>query len=222
MALFEHYEQNTEGRDFAVSDLHGMFGKFYEALERVKFDPKVDRVFSGGDLVDRGANSYRCLKLVEKPWFKTVRGNHEDMCLMGLSNPDRVKWHQSHGGSWLYELPKPKQLKVAGWVNALPYAMEIETERGLVGMVHADCIVPDWAMIRDALTDLNDDSPAILSNIVWGSSRYEKKITTEVAGVYRVIVGHIPMRDTTVLGNVTYIDGGACYGKTREVRIIQL
>ncbi|MGL9724118.1 metallophosphoesterase [Sodalis sp. (in: enterobacteria)] len=32
-----------------------------------------------GDLIDRGPQSEACLPLLENPWFRSVRGNHEQM-----------------------------------------------------------------------------------------------------------------------------------------------
>lgn len=72
---------NVEGRDFAVGDLHGCFEELGRLLIHVKFDPVRDRLFSTGDLIDRGPRSQDCLSLLTKPWFYPVLGNHEDVML---------------------------------------------------------------------------------------------------------------------------------------------
>ena len=51
------FAQNTVGRDFAVGDIHGCFTELQRGLEAIGFDPSTDRLFSVGDLVDRGSNA---------------------------------------------------------------------------------------------------------------------------------------------------------------------
>ena len=72
---------NARGRDFVVGDLHGCFGLLDRLLEHVRFDPASDRLFSVGDLVDRGPDSLRCVEFLASPWFYAVKGNHETLLL---------------------------------------------------------------------------------------------------------------------------------------------
>ena len=64
-----------------VGDLHGCFDLLDRLLVTAHFDPGCDRLFSVGDLVDRGPDSMRCLEFLEAPWFFAVKGNHETMLL---------------------------------------------------------------------------------------------------------------------------------------------
>jgi serine/threonine protein phosphatase 1 len=43
----------TTGRDFVLGDLHGTTDLLRLLMEHVAFDPKKDRLFSVGDLIDR-------------------------------------------------------------------------------------------------------------------------------------------------------------------------
>lgn len=72
---------NQVGRDFVVGDLHGCFDLLDRLLDHVSFDPACDRLFSVGDLVDRGPDSLRSLEFLDAPWFYAVKGNHEDLLL---------------------------------------------------------------------------------------------------------------------------------------------
>lgn len=218
----KRYGKNEKGRDFVCSDLHGMLDKFYAAYDRVKFDPSKDRMFCCGDLIDRGSDSERCLKLVEKDWFFATRGNHEDMLLMGATQAYGQRYHSNHGGEWFYSLKKDKRERYAALVEAMPYAIEVETDAGLIGIVHADVCVP-WQYIREALDGTNPDAgPSCKTSIAWGDSRFKNKDQTPVEGVHHVYVGHIPLKNGVLtLGNVSYIDGGACYGQSRTVHLVQ-
>ena len=73
--------KNTSGKDYVVGDLHGCFELLERLLKQVEFNSATDRLFSVGDLIDRGPDSLRCLQLLEQPWFYAVQGNHENMLL---------------------------------------------------------------------------------------------------------------------------------------------
>ena len=52
------YARNvTSGRDLVVGDVHGEFSTLEHALEALDFQPGKDRLFSVGDLIDRGPRS---------------------------------------------------------------------------------------------------------------------------------------------------------------------
>jgi len=74
------YGINTTGRDFVVGDIHGMFPALEELLASVEFDGDRDRLFSVGDLVDRGPLSKHAPDWLAHPWFIACRGNHEQFC----------------------------------------------------------------------------------------------------------------------------------------------
>lgn len=79
--MIKYFARNVQGRDFVVGDIHGAFDLVLRAMEQAKFDPAIDRLFSVGDLIDRGNGSHRCVKLLAQPYVHVVRGNHEDMLI---------------------------------------------------------------------------------------------------------------------------------------------
>jgi len=81
MTLVKRLPKNVLGRDFVIGDIHGRFQLVDQALLAVDFDRERDRLFSVGDLVDRGPEPLRALEFLAQPWFHAVRGNHEDMFL---------------------------------------------------------------------------------------------------------------------------------------------
>lgn len=82
---------NYEGRDFLIGDLHGCYDELMKLLNYVKFNPQFDRLFSTGDLVDRGPKSVECLSLLSKPWFFSVLGNHEDSLIDKIEDIENDK-----------------------------------------------------------------------------------------------------------------------------------
>lgn len=81
MARFRRMIANIRGRDLAVGDIHGHFQRLQQCLDAVGFDPAVDRLFSVGDLVDRGPHSEAALDWLAQPWFHAVQGNHEALAI---------------------------------------------------------------------------------------------------------------------------------------------
>lgn len=75
--LVEFYTKPIRGRLFVVGDLHGCYTLLMNKLEELEFNFQQDLLVSVGDLVDRGQENLECLSLINEPWFKAIRGNHE-------------------------------------------------------------------------------------------------------------------------------------------------
>jgi len=95
-----NYPKNTQGRDFVCGDLHGAYVRLQDALEFIKFDKNVDRMFSVGDLVDRGPQNEECLRLLNEPWFHAVRGNHEQLMDHFYTDGPYGSYWARNGGDW--------------------------------------------------------------------------------------------------------------------------
>ena len=91
---------NDHGRDFVVGDLHGCYERLQQLMEHVSFDSDKDRMFSVGDLVDRGPRNEDCLRLLNLPWFHPVQGNHEQMMVAYFADHPTGDFWEQNGGSW--------------------------------------------------------------------------------------------------------------------------
>ncbi|MFS0781679.1 metallophosphoesterase family protein [Bacillus sp. 1P06AnD] len=75
-------------RKLFISDIHGCFNEMNMLLKQSDFDPAVDQLIVGGDLIDRGPDSAKVLAymkgLQENNPDKVIvlLGNHEDMLNM--------------------------------------------------------------------------------------------------------------------------------------------
>lgn len=202
--MFTSFPINLVGRDFAVGDIHGCFSKLQSALDAIGFAPKTDRLFSVGDLVDRGSESHLVLEWLDKSWFHAICGNHDFMAWRSaLGDPYLEVDHQRHGGEWLKQLDINTQQAIGLRLSLLPLTIEINTPNGLVGLVHADCPYEDWASApKDALSEQDIDS------YLWSYDRFHGESVTPVRNLYALIHGHITIPEMKVLGNVHYIDTG--------------
>lgn len=94
------FKLNKKGRDFIVGDIHGHFTRFMKLLDAVKFDATVDRIFSTGDLIDRGVENEECLRLLHNDWFNATIGNHEFFVILFFHRLcDEDIWFYN-GGNW--------------------------------------------------------------------------------------------------------------------------
>ncbi|WP_334000609.1 metallophosphoesterase [Burkholderia gladioli] len=221
----QHYSLNPSGRDLVVGDVHGCFSLLDAALKRLEFDPMRDRLFSVGDLVNRGRESLAVLDAVRRHQIKAVRGNHEQMILDWATNgrPEHVRAQRTtsalsdNGGEWFIELrsredetDKYKAQHIVEYFTSMPLAIEIETAHGLIGVVHADVPVDNWPSLRRALA--RGDSE-ICEPLLWDRRRWRGRAVSDcIAHVTAVVVGHSPTRDVAQCGNVINIDTGAVYG----------
>lgn len=221
--MIKHFTKNTLGRDYVVGDIHGCFSRLQAHLEHMGFDPQNDRLFSVGDLVDRGPESEMCLEWLHKPWFHAVQGNHEDMAVWFASGNLDVHMYNMNGGAWMIGRTSAERMEYAVALGSLPYAIEVDTEveGGLVGIVHADCPVSSWEELRLRLSEEGSAGEAFRQQCMWSRDRINGGSHDTVSGVRAVIVGHTPVERFTSLGNTLYIDTGAVF-RGREFTILDL
>lgn len=207
--ILQRFPVNTAGRDFAVGDIHGHFTKLQAALDAVGFDPAADRLFSVGDLIDRGPESDQVDAWLAKPWFHAVRGNHEQMAVDAYRlDPDgrASRDHLANGGAWIYGRSSVEQACYVEMLADLPLIIEVETPEGLVGVVHADCPLPSWQMLQAWAAGAMPGLRNVEVAVQWSRDRIINERTHGVAGVRAVVAGHTVVRRPAVLGNIYHID----------------
>ena len=221
---FKYFSENKHGRDFVVGDIHGMFPALETLLEDVYFNTTTDRLFCLGDLIDRGPESHRVIEFLDKPWFYSIMGNHETM-LIDSENDNSIKrsWVVNNGGEWWQKIPEDEQKTIRTRIKELPLAMEIITQSGNIGLLHAD-IPPDlpWQKMIKALT--NDKE--LRNYILWSRNRYRHyklmDSTDRVEGIDLVILGHTPVNKPLYISNICYLDTGATYRNRKGLGVLSM
>lgn len=204
MKAFRRLAANTCGRDLAVGDIHGHFRRLQACLDAVGFDPRVDRLLSVGDLVDRGPDSPQVLQWLAKPWFHAVQGNHETLAINHLQGGRLdLEHYRAAGGGWFLDLPAAEQAPFVEAFQRMPVALQVDTADGPVGLLHADSALSDWQQLCKRL-----DDPAIREVCQWSRRRLKEDDRTPVKGLRALLVGHTPVRKAKVLGNVWHLDTG--------------
>lgn len=199
--LLVQISRNNKGRDFFVGDIHGMFNNLMDALKEKEFDFENDRLFSVGDLIDRGPDNEKVLDLLGLPWFYAVRGNHEDMMINHMYQGNI--WYMN-GGQWAWDDNKTsiRQEVLDSYltiVENLPIAMEVDTILGSVGVMHTD--PPDnWDQLN---------THPFREEYIWGRERVRGNQQFHVESIDKVVIGHTPMKKGPwTFGNVINIDAG--------------
>ena len=210
-ALYQRVPANRDGRDFIVGDIHGHLERLDRLLEHVEFRPKHDRLFSVGDLIDRGPDSPSCLERLDQPWLYAVRGNHEQMmCDAQRRQPNAEGLWLANGGAWSRALDGTRLARLTERAAGLPWAMEIETRAGeRVGLVHADVLGTEWADFTARLAEPAGEHAALWSRDTLGRLAQRRRGgEAGVAGIDVVFHGHTPLRAPRAVANRRWLDTG--------------
>lgn len=130
---------------YAIGDIHGCFNEFQEMLDRIQFDPKKDRLWLAGDLVNRGPMSLEVLRYVKvlgSP-HQIVLGNH-DLYLLTRWLEQRYKGANEQD-TLTALLSANDADELCDWLRHQPILVE-DKALGFM-MVHAG-FLPDWDVTR--------------------------------------------------------------------------
>jgi len=180
---------NPKGRDFVMGDLHGSYPALERLLNKVGFEENKDRIICVGDLVNKGPDSLGCLKLLEKPWFHSALGNHDEAACHALQihfeshknlsrEKDPYEYLAARGGLWLCkEIAKSTQDKSMEaqlftsyqLLKKTPRILKVGNQKDRYHVVHGALAQPtSWT----GLGLLNDQQ---VNALVWNESQPTKK-----------------------------------------------
>jgi len=171
--MIETFEANLKGRDYVCGDVHGAYSRIEQFLEFVGFNFLTDRLFGVGDLVDRGPENEKSLMLLYKPWFKSVKGNHEIMMIDSFSAgsfwlPSWIRnggaWAREHFAGLSDESYHIREL-VKDVVPNLPEMITVKKKDGTkFHIIHAEL----WA--HTAISDIDLLNPYHFSQVAYNSN----------------------------------------------------
>lgn len=204
-------------------------------LKLIGFDTSNDRMFSVGDLVDRGVDSRLCAEMVYLPWFYPVKGNHEDMMIRSIidNNQSALGTWLSNGGIWAMSEDKTAMHDLAEALDQLPIVIVVGEHANRFNVVHAELLhstadsgthipVTDQ-MIDDWVFDYSEEDSMIWGRTIIGNARPlsetpNRTPTKPARVIYHdqenmslTYVGHTPVRDTVICQRQMYIDNGAVF-----------
>ena len=223
MALVKIWDKEIKGKLWAVGDIHGCYNLLMNRLNEIGFDFENDLLVAVGDLVDRGTQNIQCVELLSKPWFTSVRGNHEDLCIGGLHDEAYRRCHISNGGEWFYMLDGQAMYNIAKTFAELPVALEISYNGKKFGFVHGHIEQNNWDEFKASFAE-NQRGRAASDLAMWGRDRLneDSKQYTRVKGVHAVIMGHTVTQKPCKRDNCYWIDTGAVHWGTMTILDLSL
>lgn len=207
--IVKHIQHNDKGRDFIIGDLHGYYNHLDKLLAYANFDTTKDRLFSVGDIIDRGPDSLLCLTLLDEPWFHMVRGNHEQLMIEALSYPEEIErkgletyWMRC-GGQWWQKYSDEEKSAIAEAylekLSDLPYIITVGEGENRFNIVHSEfpsTILSDEDV--DAITELDDHTKDVLiwSRTIFDGFGLKRRWSAELSPTFcgHTIVVHISHR----------------------------
>lgn len=207
MSYLKKYDINKKGQDYVVGDIHGMFCSLYNTLKKLDFDFQNDRLFSVGDLCDRGPDSSKILQLLAQPWFHPVMGNHEQILFLYETKQVNESDMRNVGASWWLTMEEKEKKEILKKYQALPIAIQVQTATKKIGIIHAECPFADWNLLEQGLLSFN--SSKFINTALWSTRSPEN--THTIKNIDAVIVGHMTQDEYIIRGNTHLIDTGAVY-----------
>ncbi|NMG76080.1 symmetrical bis(5'-nucleosyl)-tetraphosphatase [Aromatoleum diolicum] len=124
---------------YAIGDIQGCYSVLLRLLERIAFDPAVDRLWAVGDLVNRGPESVQTLRFLRDlgDAATVVLGNHDLYLLMVAAGHKRL----DDDDTLFQVLEAPDRDVLLAWVASRPL-MHVE---GDYAMLHAG-LLPRWTI----------------------------------------------------------------------------
>ena len=218
------FKLNTRGRDYVVGDIHGAFNHLLSELTTIGFNFDNDRLFSVGDLINKGEDSHLAQEWLHSDWFYSVRGNHEDHFISEFAKTTNTGLVniRNKGGTWFLQLTYDKQQEFINTLKKMPIAIEVETNTGLIGILHGSVPVGDWEDLNKELKVSNS-----VRTTVWereeidnhfkskkdSSIKFEPK---KVKNIDQIYLGHTPVNKPVKIKNRNYIDTGGTFHKSRR------
>jgi bis(5'-nucleosyl)-tetraphosphatase (symmetrical) len=126
---------------YAIGDIQGCYQPLLELLGKLRFRPDCDQLYFVGDLVNRGPQSLRVLRLVKAldANARMVLGNHDLHLLAHHFDPQRP---MRRGDTLRPILRARDREQLAGWLLAQPLLIHEPRHNDL--FVHAG-LIPQWS-----------------------------------------------------------------------------
>ena len=219
--MIQTFVCNSAGKDYICSDIHGHFSLLTRQLDLINFNEDVDRLFSLGDLIDRGDESDQALEWLAKPWFFAIQGNHERMLINAYESRSeslRFQW-MMWGGGWAEDMDVDALEPFYRKFSALPLAVELGLPNGKsVGLVHAE--LPDvcgWNEIKRLLSHIEPaqvEATLATSDMLWRKIQAylpadEIPRVEPVHNIDHVFHGHTIVENYRTITNRTFMDLGS-------------
>ncbi|WP_259369124.1 metallophosphoesterase [Colwellia sp. MB3u-55] len=200
-------------RVFVVGDLDGNHKRLKEAMSRVSFNPKADKLICLGDMIDRGDDSLMILELMRELNALVVLGNHEHLMIESILNNDATAkslWIKN-GGAWHSSVPDEQLTSHCQWLLNQPLSIMVVYQGMKIGISHTLPIKWNW-------DNFPADKLAIVNALLWGRELFNKEKSLLNSGVDFSIHGHNSTQVPIWIKNTLHIDT-SYYGRPTMIEL---
>lgn len=201
-------------RTIAIGDVHGCADELEELLEALELQPN-DRVIQLGDLVNRGPDSRRVLKLAREYKIEAILGNHE-LRLLTAIREQRASLLKD------YDIETLKQLHSKDWsyLESLPHYIH-DAKRQVV-FVHGGFLPNQPWHAQSPTITAHIQVIDVHGNAMKRSDAPEARAwADDWKGPPFVIYGHTPRPNVYEQADSIGIDTGCVYGGHLSAYIIE-
>jgi len=201
-------------RHLIVGDIHGQHELLMKLLDVANYDPASDMLYTVGDMIDRGSQSYELVDFFSRHENReSTLGNHEAMVMYG----DWNMWYSNGGLKTATSLDHNGE--TINWlryrIQDLPLVMDVDTGESTFRIVHAE--LPsrlDEDLIQIKLGSNHTDK-YFDETCIWGRTDISALRHTSGRELGNVIaknqpiqtyVGHSIVPEPLVLGTRTYLN----------------
>jgi serine/threonine protein phosphatase 1 len=208
-------------KHYIIGDVHGMYEMLLLLLEKL---PKDSIVIFVGDLIDRGEDSAKVIKLIRERKYQTVLGNHESTMLLYFkdyfskmsiaeTNKKWSSWLHKNGGKetlksyQIWNTLQPSRVIIQkikddlAWIENLPIFIEIETthkSKKPIVISHSN-ISKVWHLRK------NPEDLALFKDTATRTRDLEHHIQSNIFNIY----GHTITKEPTLSSTHVNVDIGA-------------
>ncbi|MFQ5642541.1 MAG: symmetrical bis(5'-nucleosyl)-tetraphosphatase [Thiogranum sp.] len=122
---------------YAIGDIQGCCNELEGLLEQIDFDPRQDKLWFAGDLVNRGPDSLETLRLLHRLNIMTVLGNH-DLHLLATAH---IPAYRKHKDTLEQVIQAPDGPELLEWLRHQPL-LHHDAVTGYT-LIHAG-LPPQW------------------------------------------------------------------------------
>ena len=176
--------------------MHGCADELSEMIDKFGFVRGNDTIYQTGDIINKGPDMLRAMRIVEEIGILTVRGNHEEHLIRMMETPKSC-WTEK-------QKKRFKALSLDEWVyirdTVKNWPLWRDTPHAL--LVHAG--------LEPGKTRLEDMSPEVLLSIRnWNDKPWYEQVTWNKT----VVFGHWAKKGFVNIPGFIGLDSGCCYGK---------
>ncbi len=193
---------------WVIGDVHGEYDKLIRLINKL---PKNVNIYFTGDLIDRGDSSSKVLDLVIDNNWSSVLGNHEQMMIKAVKNPEIYKNWLMCGGAETIDSYKDKAIYPSHykWLESLSYFYHLEIDGYKPLVISHSYIHNDW--VDKEYKYSSYDGKDILWRHMHNKNFFneEKEIENNIFNIF----GHTYISKPIVTDAYAMIDTGATYEK---------